>query len=240
MESTDNQVREMVHTRHRRRRTLLVSLVATVAVGGAALLGAGLVRASNSAPDEAPDAVPAGVAGDKAGLAVSDGAVRVDVYFDYLCPECRNLEQRTAAEVKTLKSGGKVTLVYHPVAFLNGYSSPAGYSTRAASAAACAAQEGRFEPYHAVLFDKQPPERGPGLSEDQLIAAGRDAGITGDSFASCVRQDTYRPWVTYVSDMAASRKVAMTPTVTVNGRRVDVTGPDAGAAIVRAVEEAGR
>ncbi|MFF0106679.1 DsbA family protein [Streptomyces hirsutus] len=238
MQSTDVMVREMVQKRRRRRRTLGASLVAVVVVAGAALVGAGLVRANNTAPDEAPSRVPAGVTDDDAGLAVSTGKVRIDLYLDYLCPECRNTERALAPELETLKAGGEVSVVYHPVVFLDNRSSPEGYSTRAASAAACAADQGRFEQYSAVLFDEQPSEGGPGLSEARLIAAGRDAGITGGSFAACVQDGTYTPWTAYVSDVAASRKVALTPTVMVEGERIEVTGSDAAAALTRAVREA--
>ncbi|CAM5495945.1 DsbA family protein [Streptomyces griseorubiginosus] len=238
--TTDAMVREMVHRRQRRRRTTVVSLVAVVVVAAAALVGAGLVRATNTAPDKAPSRVPAGVAADKSGVAASTGAVRVDVYLDYLCPECRRTERALNSALGSLRSRGGVSVVYHPVAFLDDRSAPAGYSTRAASAAACAADAGRFEQYSTVLFAKQPAEQGPGLSEAQLIAAGKEAGITRDSFARCVEDARFRPWVQYVSDVAASRKVALTPTVTVDGRRVDVTGPDPGAALTREVTEARR
>jgi protein-disulfide isomerase len=239
-QTTDATVREMVHQRHRRRRTMVVSLVAVLVVAAAALVGAGLVRANNTAPGKAPSRVPAGIAADKSGVAASTGAVRVDVYLDYLCPECRRTERALTAALDDLRSRGGVSVVYHPVAFLDGRSEPAGYSTQAASAAACAADAGRFEQYSTVLFAKQPAEQGPGLSEAQLIAAGRDAGITDASFARCVEDAPYRPWVRYVSDIAASRKVALTPTVTVEGRRVDVTGSDPGAALTRVVTEARR
>ncbi|GHD56530.1 hypothetical protein GCM10010317_042940 [Streptomyces mirabilis] len=235
-QTTDATVREMVHRRHRRRRTVVVSLVAALVVVAAALVGAGLVRANNTAPGKAPSRVPAGIAADKSGVAASTGAVRVDVYLDYLCPECRRTERALTTALDDLRSHGGVSVVYHPVAFLDGRSEPAGYSTQAASAA----DAGRFEQYSTVLFSKQPAEQGPGLSEAQLIAAGRDAGITAASFARCVEDAPYRPWVRYVSDIAASRKVALTPTVMVAGRRVDVTGSDPGGALTRAVTEARR
>ncbi|MEV0735372.1 thioredoxin domain-containing protein [Streptomyces sp. NPDC050549] len=239
-QTTDATVREMVHRRHRRRRTVLVSLLAALVVVGAALVGAGLVRANNTAPGKAPSRVPAGLAADKSGVAASSGAVRVDVYLDYLCPECRRTERALTTALDGLRSHGGVSVVFHPVAFLDGRSTPSGYSTQAASAAACAADAGRFEQYSTVLFSKQPAEQGPGLSEAQLIAAGRDAGITSASFARCVEDAPYLPWVRYVSDLAASRKVALTPTVLVAGRRVDVTGSDPGGALTGAVTAARR
>jgi protein-disulfide isomerase len=258
MQTTDTMVREMVHRRQRRRRTLVVSLVAVLVVVGAALVGAGVVRARDTAPDRVPSRIPAGAAADKSGVTASAGAgatageqgpaasatgadaVRVDVYLDYLCPECRRTERALSAALDELRARDGVSVVYHAVAFLDDRSRPAGYSTRAASAAACAADEGKFEPYSRVLFAKQPAEQGPGLDDARLIAAGREAGITSASFARCVRDAPYRPWVRYVSDVAASRKVALTPTVTVAGRRIDVTGSDPAAELTRAVTETRR
>ncbi|AJE44475.1 DsbA family protein [Streptomyces nodosus] len=234
------EVRDMVLGRRRRRRAVLVSAVAAVGLAVAALLGAGLVRANDTDPGEAPAKAPAGATQDKTGIAASEGAVRVDLYLDYLCPECRNTERSLSGELEALKEKGAVRLVYHPVAFLDGYSKPAGYSTRAASAAACAADAGRFEEYTKVLFEKQPAERGPGLSERQLVLLGEEAGIEDASFGSCVRGAAHKPWVTYVSDVAAADGVSLTPTVMVDGERVDVTGGDAAGKLARAVAKARR
>jgi protein-disulfide isomerase len=242
MDVMDDVVQEMVRKRHQRRRTVLVSLSAAAVIVVAIAIGVGFIVTTNtSGPGEPPSQVPAGTAnGDASGLVVSTGSVQIDLYVDYLCPECRSTEQAIAPELAALKASGKVRLVYHPVAFLDPYSKPGGYSTRAASAAACAAQSGRFEQYSTVLFDKQPAERGPGLSAAELVDAGRDAGLTGEAFASCVTSGTYIPWVKYVTDVAASRDVAVTPTVVVNGRPVDLTGSDPGLALDRAVTEAER
>lgn len=236
MRSTDVTVREMVERRHRRKRTILVSLVAAVVIGGAAVVGVGLVRANDVGPATVPDRVPENVAGDKAGLVRSDGEVAVELYLDFLCPECGRTERVLARALDGLSTAGDVRVVYHPVAFLDGYSSPSGYSTRAAAAAACSADEGKFESYSAVLFESQPPEHGPGHSQARLLELGRDAGIAEESFARCVKAGTYRPWVRFVSDVAAADGVAATPTVVVNGTRVDVTGDDPGGAVAAAVE----
>ncbi|MGQ5224937.1 hypothetical protein [Streptomyces sp. yara] len=63
---------------------------------GAALVGAGLVRATHTEPGEAPEEVLADVASDRAGLVTSEGPVRVGLYLDYLCPECPITEKALA------------------------------------------------------------------------------------------------------------------------------------------------
>jgi protein-disulfide isomerase len=178
------------------------------------------------------------VVGNQAGVQVSAGPVPVDIYFDYLCPECRIAEKSFAPVIAKLEAAHRVNLVYHPLGFLDSYSSPAGYSSRAAAAGACAADQGQLGAYTTVLFSRQPPERGPGLSTGQLIAAGHDAGITSPSFSACVRSGKYAAWVTYASDVAYSKDIAVTPTVFVNGQRVDVTGADPGLVIAQAVAAA--
>lgn len=235
MSSHDASVLEMVQRRRRRRRGRIVSLAAIGVLAAAVVIGLVVVRTSASVPDQAPTRVPAGATGDKEGLLIASGTVRVDFYFDYLCPECRIAEPALTPALGALQARHEITLVYHPIDLLRDFSRPRGYSTRAASAAACAADQGKIVRYSSVLFDRQPPERGPGLSTGQLIAAGRDAGITSASFAACVRGRVYDPWVRYVSQTAYSHDIASTPTVRVDGRNVDVGGADPGAALTRAV-----
>jgi len=236
--TADAVVHEMVLRRRRRRRGRLASVLAAVVVATAAVGGIGAIEASATAPAAAPGHVPAGATADKAGLVVSVGRVRVDIYLDYLCPECRIAEGSFAPVLTRLESEHEISLVYHPLGFLDSYSSPAGYSSRAAAAAACAADQGKLAAYTSVLYGRQPPERGPGLSTEQLIAAGTAAGITAPSFASCVRSGKYAAWVTYVSGVAYSKDIAVTPTVYVNGQQVDVSGTDPGSALAQAVATA--
>jgi protein-disulfide isomerase len=118
-------------------------------------------------------------------------------------------------------AGGTARFVYHPVAFLDQYSSTH-YSSRAAAASGCAADAGVFVPFVRLLYYNQPPENGSGLPEDRLIALGRQAGA-GQRFADCVNADTYAPWAAAVTEAASRSGVTATPTVRVNGRLIDNT-----------------
>lgn len=235
----DQRIERMVLREHRNRRARLVNVLAACVVVAAALAGMGLARTVTAAP-AVPSRVPTGVTADKTGFAVATGPVRVDIYIDYLCPECRITEKAIAPVIGRLEAARAIDLVYHPIGFLDSYSDPPGYSSRAAAAAACAADAGRLARYTAVLYNEQPRERGPGLSEAALIAAGGKAGITGPAFPACVRGGRYTDWVSYASDTAYANNIAITPTVLVNGRHVDLTGPGPGATLARAVAAAKR
>jgi protein-disulfide isomerase len=215
-------VRQTVLRHRARRRARLISALALCFIAFAAVLGFTAYTAE-TAPASPPGRAPAGAIADKSGLLVGSGAVRVDIYFDYLCPACRRAEGNLGPLLGTLLRSHTIRIVYHPLGYLDTNSTPAGYSTRAASAAGCAAEAGRFLEYTKVLFAVQPPEGSAGLSEAQLIAMGARAGIARPSFAACVRSNEYRPWARYVTQVAANRYISATPTVLVDGQHVDVS-----------------
>ncbi|WP_430499823.1 DsbA family protein [Micromonospora trifolii] len=188
----------------------------------AALAAAGTVGYQRFQSQSAePVLYPAGTAAyGGTGVARGSGPVTIDVYADFMCPNCKQFEDSTATTLDEAVTAGRVTVVTHPVAFLDRMSQGEKYSTRAVAAVGCAADGGRFTEYARMLFRHQPAEQTPGLSDDRLITLGRDAGLT-ESFAQCVRDGTYRSWAAHVSERAARAGVMGTPTVKVNGEVTD-------------------
>jgi protein-disulfide isomerase len=131
-----------------------------------------------------------------------------------------------------------VTVVYHPIAILDRYSTTE-YSTRSAAASAAAAEGGKFLAFHDALYAQQPPEGGPGLDDAKLIEIGRSVGLTDPAFADAVTKGTYRGWATTVTDTASARGVTGTPTVLVGGKKLDRPTPEALSAAVTAAAGAG-
>jgi protein-disulfide isomerase len=166
-------------------------------------------------------------------IALGDGPVRVDLFIDFLCPFCRRFEGRSGPALAALVVERAAELDYHPLGFLDPLTTTR-YSSRAASASGCAADVARFAAYKDALFAAQPPEGGPGLNDEELIALGRQAGITAVEFAEGVRQHRYLDWVEFVTARAIQRGVQGTPTVLVAGAPVEAE-PDAIVAAVAAV-----
>jgi hypothetical protein len=111
---------------------------------------------------QAPARAPAGAPPDADGIVLGAGPVRVDAYIDFLCPFCRQFEERSGPALNRLLDGGAITLVYHPLGFLDRLSTTR-YSSRASAASGCASDFGRFREYKDALFANQPPEGGPRL-----------------------------------------------------------------------------
>jgi protein-disulfide isomerase len=164
---------------------------------------------------------------------IGHGPVRVDAFVDFLCPFCRRFELSSGPELAELVAAGQVSLVYHPMNFLD-EASTTNYSTRAAAASGCAADRGRFAEYSRELFVSQPPEGGPGLSDAELADLGRAAGLPAAAFDACVAEGRYLDWPSRVTERATALGVEATPTVLVAGAVVSPQARSIAAAVARA------
>ena len=157
----------------------------------------------------APGRIPAGATPEGDGIVIGHGPVRVDAFIDFMCPYCRRFELSSGPALAGLVAGGLISLAYHPMNFLD-EASTTNYSTRAAAASGCAADQGRFVEYAHALFASQPPEGGPGLSDAELAGIGRAVGLGGAAFAACLSDAPYLDWPPYVTARATALGVDAT------------------------------
>ncbi|WDZ87151.1 DsbA family protein [Micromonospora cathayae] len=230
--SASRVVREQLAREQRRRRTLWTSVAAVAVLVIAGLIGWSVLAGQRSADYTAPT----GANDAGTGVVAGSGPVTVDVYEDFLCPACKQFEQTTGPTLDTLIAEGKARVVYHPVAYLNRYSTT-DYSTRSSAASGCAAEGGRYREYAKALFAQQPPEGGAGLDDDKLTEIAASVGIDRDGFASCLREGTFKPWTEHVTEEASRAGVTGTPTILVDGEPVTDRSP---AGLTAAVEAASR
>lgn len=158
----------------------------------------------------------------------------IDLYLDFQCPVCNAYEKQSGATIDELVASGAAKVVYHPVAYLDRFSSGTKYSTRSSQASACAAAANVFPAYVKLLYANQPEENGTGLPDSRLVALGQQAGAGAD-FGTCVANNTYAGWTQDVTDAASKAGINGTPTVEVNGKQIATTD----AALRQAVAAAG-
>jgi protein-disulfide isomerase len=151
-------------------------------------------------------------------FAAGTGPVTIDLYEDFMCPVCREFETTDSATLKQLVAENKATVRYHPVAILNDASNGTNYSTRAAGAAAAAAQAGKYEAYHDVLYANQPQENSDGLSNTRLVELGKSVGLTGSDFADAINHGTYNAWADKATETFSQRGYNATPTIVIGGK----------------------
>ncbi len=228
-------VREQLAKERRKQRTLWVTAGSIAVVVILLLVGWGVWESQKADSYTAPATVT-NDGGKESGLSTAgDGPVTVEVYLDFMCPSCKQFESDTSPTIDQLIAEKKIKLVWHPLGFLDHFSQGTKYSTRSASAAGCAADAGKLKEYGNALFANAPQENTTGLTDDRLIEIGGNIGITGETFAQCVRDHTYENWVKHVNDEAAKRVVKGTPTVFVNGKLLEDHSPEG---LKKAVAEA--
>jgi protein-disulfide isomerase len=180
-----------------------------------------------------PSRLPAGATEQGDGIVIGKGTVRVDAFIDFMCPFCRRFELSAGPALADLVSSGQISLIYHPMNFLD-EASTTNYSTRAAAASGCAADGGLFTEYVHALYNSQPPEGGPGLSDAKLDELGGAAGLDISAFTACVSGAPYLDWPAYVTARATTLGVEGTPTVLVANTAVRPEARVIGAAVAAA------
>lgn len=174
---------------------------------------------------------------ERSGAAVTIGkakAPRLDVYADFLCPACGEFEHEWGAKLLEKANAGELSLRVHMLPMLVKMSDPEGYSRDSANAALCAADQGKFTPFHASLFASQPSEGNRGWDDKQLIKLGRDLRISDKAFDRCVTGGTHDAKLESELDKVAEDPDLVmpgsdgfgTPTVAGPDGAIDWTKPD--------------
>ncbi|WP_026248539.1 DsbA family protein [Streptomyces sp. LaPpAH-108] len=218
--------REKQKSAEKRRRALIVGASVVCVLGLAAVIG---VIAANAGKDKGskdagPVVAPSGAQG-KDSLAIpvgKDGAKStLTVWEDFRCPACQAFETRYRPVLHELTDAGKLRVDYHLVRLIDGNLGGTG-SLRAANAAACAQDAGKFRDYHDVLYANQPQESDDAFaSDDKLIQlAGKVPGLDTSSFRSCVKDGTHNSWVNRSQQAFEAGKFGGTPTVLFDGKNI--------------------
>ena len=225
-------VRQQMEAEKRRKRVMITAavVVGVLLVGGAIFYGV-----MQSRKDSGPVTEPTAASVDY-GFVTGNGPVKVDVYFDFMCPACKAFEAQFAEPLQQAAKAGQITLNNHPVAILNRFSQGTEYSTRAGAASVCAADAGKFTEYAAALYAQQPKENSTGLTNDQLASIGTDMGLDA-TFASCTTGQTYAGWIDKATENASDNGLTGTPFLRINGEVVK--GEEFGTKLQAALAAAG-
>lgn len=195
----------------RPRRPLVIGGVLVVLV---ALVAAGIWwQSSRSSEDTATDPVDPGSTGEPVAegmtFGTSDGAI-VDVYVDYQCSHCADLEEVIGPELISLVSDGDAVLVIRPVTFQSRASG------RGAAALYCAAETGQALAMHQELLADITAD----FSPEGLTAIAGSMGLDAATFGACLGDQATRSWVNGVTDTASSEGISGIPAVFVDGTRL--------------------
>lgn len=153
-----------------------------------------------------PPRVKVSVDDDPSRGGPAEAPVTIVEFSDFQCPFCRRAE----ATVKRIldEYGDKVRLVYRD------YPLPMHSNAhRAAEAAECAQDQGKYWKYHDLLFENQ-----RALDEKSLIAYAKQVGMDEKTFAECLKSGKHRSEVDKDIEDGNRAGVSGTPSFFINGR----------------------
>jgi protein-disulfide isomerase len=223
-QARNQRARALAEERRRavRRRRLLTRVGVA---GGVLLVVVALVLAFTVFNEPKDDTPPAGATADF-GLVVgeADAPKSVVIYEDFLCPFCGQLEATVGDQLNTAIEAGEIQVEYRPIPFLSRIDD---YSPDAANALAVVLNESGpdvAKKFHDLLFDNQPEESGPYPSTDDIVDLAVEAGATESDVRPGIEDKTFEGWVDAAGDAADDAEVNSTPTVIVDGERVEGEG----------------
>lgn len=220
------QQREREKAREKQRRVLIVTAGVVGVLGLAAVVG--VIAASgdkDSGSDKAgPVVAPSGsIEGDKPAIPTgkTDAPSTLQIWEDFRCPACAQFENVMRDSIHELEATGALKAEYHLATLIDGNMGGSG-SLRAANAAACAQDAGKFTPYHDTLYTNQPQETDDAFGKnDKLIElAAKVPGLDTPSFRSCVQDGTHDSWVEKSNEAFQNGGFRGTPSVLLNGESI--------------------
>lgn len=141
-------------------------------------------------------------------------------YGDFQCPFCGRFFKTTEQQLKeTYIKQGKAVFVWRDFAFLGEE------SFRAAEAARCAGEQGKFWDYHDHLFGNQRGENEGAFGDQNLKRFAKELKLDEAEFNSCFNSGKFRKRVENAAVEGKSLGVNGTPATFVNGQLVSGAQP---------------
>jgi protein-disulfide isomerase len=208
---------EQAAARRRDRRILIAVIAGFVLLVVAAGIGFQAWRTSRSpsaTPSSAAAASPVTIRdGRPIVFGASEASVTIALYEDFRCPHCAEFEDQFGPVITQAQQTGEARVELYPLAYIDEG------SAAAANALACAAEAGFGQNYYLGLFANHTLR----WSDEQLIElAAKVGGSPTDAFKTCVMSKKHADWVTSIDAAANANGVVETPTMLINGKKVDI------------------
>ncbi|WP_084956544.1 DsbA family protein [Thermoactinospora rubra] len=207
----------------KRRRMLTYAAVGVVAL---AAIGGGWFYTYSQSRSEQPAAgplAPITVQPDGSVAMAKQGVAKpvIDVYEDFQCPGCQQFEELSGPTLKNLAFEGKAKVVYHPITIF-GQEPLKSNSVRAAAALRCVPGGEPWMRLHDKLFQEQPREGDVGFQMADLVAWGKEAGVTAPGFEQCVTSQQHaQAHLAYSGKTMKEAAIEGTPTVKLDGQALE-------------------
>lgn len=157
---------------------------------------------------------------DVAGPTRGDYAATVTIveFADFQCPACRSLASTLATITEQQRDDVRLIFKHAPIDILHEH------ARAAALGGVCADAAGQFWAYHDLIYDRQDELRAAGVSV--ILEVAEAAGLEAGEFMACLESDAASARLETDLTIARRLTVRATPTLFVNGRRIEGAAAD--------------
>lgn len=148
-------------------------------------------------------------------LGTTGAPITIVEFSDYQCPFCAEVAP-TIDDILT-EYEGQILFVYRDLPLENIHP----YAFKAAEAANCAGEQGKYWEMHTLLFANQ-----AALSVENLKAHAVELELDPEQFNTCLDNGKYADEISHDASDALAYQVNSTPTFFVNGYRVVGASPE--------------
>jgi protein-disulfide isomerase len=224
-QSARERIQERRGQQRRQTQMILVGVVTVLALGVVGLL---VVFNQPRKPLDYPagnyQGIPESV--DRTGaiglvIGREDAPVSLTEYSDFSCSHCYNLKATIKTLIETYVKPGHLKIIYKPVTFVDEE-----YSTVAARGVICAAAQGKAWEMHDQTWDLYASRSNRAYTADGISGMARVLQLDMAEFDSCYSSREVTQEIQGVSDEVLAIGVNSTPTLFIDGQRLDFTGPD--------------
>ena len=136
------------------------------------------------------------------------GNITIVEYADFQCPAC----QQSFIQMQQIKEqfGSQITIEFRHLPLRNIHP----FAQKAAEAAECAGDQGKFWEYHDELFN-----RAPQIPRGVLVSVASDIGLDSGKFNACLDSGSMAKRVEEDFQSGIADKVQATPTYFINGKK---------------------
>lgn len=146
------------------------------------------------------------------------GKLQFEIFADFQCPACISFSENIGPILESYAASGKVMITYrqfplpmHKNAFGD------------AIAALCSAEQGRYMNYKKWLYALEESKAGATTTDEDRITLAKNMGLDAPQFESCLVSRSYEAQVNADIAYGDSKWVNATPSIYMNGTRLDMS-----------------
>lgn len=153
-------------------------------------------------------------------LGSKDAPVTIIEFADFQCPFCKEFQDKAFQQIKTKYiDTGLVKFYFLHFPFLGPE------SDLAANASECARKQNKFWEFHDLLYKAQKAENSGALGDTVLSKLAKESGMNQVNFNSCISNDETTNTVQMQLQVGKEAGVVATPTLLINGKKIEGSNP---------------